>query len=45
MIYKKKIFATNKLDEVKKSKYIIVCIGTPVNKFNPNLKNFINFFY
>ena len=46
MIYKKKIFATNKLNEVKKSKYIIVCIGTPVNnKLNPNLKNFINFFY
>ena len=46
MIYKKKIFATNKLDEVEKCKYIIVCIGTPVNnKFNPNLKNFINFFY
>ena len=46
MIYKKKIFATNKINEVKKSKYIIVCIGTPVNnKLNPNLKNFINFFY
>tara|TARA_B110000263_G_scaffold34217_1_gene25910 strand:+ start:795 stop:1976 length:1182 start_codon:yes stop_codon:yes gene_type:complete len=46
MVYKKKIFATNKLNEVKKSKYIIVCIGTPVNnKLNPNLKNFINFFY
>ena len=46
MIYKKKIFATNKLNEVKKSKYIIICIGTPVNnKLNPNLKNFINFFY
>ena len=43
MIYKKKIFATNKLDEVEKCKYIIVCIGTPINnKFKPN---FINFFY
>ncbi len=46
MIYKKKIFATNKLDEVEKCKYIIVCLGTPINnKFKPNLKNFINFFY
>ena len=46
MIIKKKIYATNKLSEVKKCKYIIVCIGTPVNnKFEPVLKNFINFFY
>ncbi|MDP6440489.1 MAG: nucleotide sugar dehydrogenase [Pelagibacteraceae bacterium] len=46
MIKKKKIFATNKLDITKKCKYIIVCLGTPVdNKFNPNLKNFISFFY
>ena len=46
MIYRKKIFATKKLSEVKKSKYIIICIGTPVNnRLNPNLKNFINFFY
>ena len=34
------------LSEVKGCKYIIVCLGTPVNKrFEPNLKNFINFFY
>ena len=46
MIKKKKIFATNKLDITKKCKYIIVCLGTPVDsKFNPNLKNFISFFY
>ena len=46
MIYKKKIFATSKLDEIKKCKYIIVCIGTPINnKFKPNLKKFFNFFY
>jgi len=46
MIKKKKIFATNHLNETKKCKYIIVCLGTPVNKkFNPNLKNFIGFFY
>ena len=46
MISKKKIFATLKLSEVKRCKYIIVCLGTPTNsKFEPNLKNFINFFY
>jgi UDP-N-acetyl-D-mannosaminuronic acid dehydrogenase len=46
MIKKKKIFATNKLDIIKKCKYITVCLGTPVDsKFNPNLKNFISFFY
>ena len=46
MIIKKKIYATEDLNEVKKSKYIIICIGTPVNnQLNPNLKNFLNFFY
>ena len=46
MLKKRKIFATNQLSEVKKSKYIIVCIGTPINKkLNPNVKSFINFFY
>jgi len=46
MIKKKKIFATNHLNETKNCKYIIVCLGTPVNKkFNPNLRNFISFFY
>ena len=46
MIYKKKIFATNQLDKVKKCKYIIVCIGTPINnRFKPDLKKFFNFFY
>ena len=46
MISRKKIVATLELNEVKKCKYIIVCLGTPINKrFEPNLKNFINFFY
>ena len=46
MIRKKKIFATDQLDKVKKCKYIIVCIGTPINnKFKPDLKKFFNFFY
>jgi len=45
MISKKKIFATNKLSEVTNCKFIIICIGTPVNKkLYPNLKNFLNFF-
>jgi len=46
MIKRKKIFAAENLKEVKKCKYIIICIGTPVDKkFNPNLKEFISFFY
>jgi len=46
MIKKNKIYATEKLSEVQKCKYIVVCIGTPVNsKLDPNLKNFLNFFY
>ena len=46
MIKKKKIFSTDRLEEVSKSKYIIICIGTPINKnLNPNLKSFTNFFY
>ena len=46
MVSKKKILATSNLSDVKKCKYIIVCIGTPMNKkFNPDLEGFINFFY
>ena len=46
MIRKKRISATNQLIEVLESKYIIVCIGTPINKqLNPSLRSFINFFY
>ena len=46
MLSKKKIFATENLSEVKRSKYIIVCIGTPINsELNPSLKSFISFFY
>ena len=41
MISKKKIIATHKFNEVKKCKYIIVCIGTPVNKrFRAKFKKF-----
>ena len=46
MIKKKRIYATNQLRKVIESKFIIVCIGTPINnKLNPNLRSFINFFY
>ena len=46
MVKRKKIFASENLKEVKNCKYIIICIGTPVDKnFNPNLKEFISFFY
>tara|TARA_B100000315_G_scaffold211830_1_gene208862 strand:- start:2996 stop:4177 length:1182 start_codon:yes stop_codon:yes gene_type:complete len=45
MIYKKRILGTNQLSKVKICKYIIVCTNTPVtNKFNPELRSFINFF-
>jgi len=45
-VKKKRILATNNLFEVKKCKYVIICLGTPINSnFNPNLKNFLNFFY
>ena len=42
---KKRIYATNQLRKVIESKFIIVCIGTPINnKLNSNLRSFINFF-
>ena len=43
---KKKIYATDQINEISKSKYIIICISTPItNQLNPNLKPFINFFH
>ena len=46
MIKQKRIRATNKLNETVNSKYVIICIGTPINdRLKPNLKDFINFFY
>ena len=42
---KKRIYATDQINEISKSKYIIICISTPItNQLNPNLKPFINFF-
>ena len=46
MIKKKRIYATDQINEISKSKYIIICISTPItNQLNPNLKTFINFFH
>ena len=43
---KKRIYATDQINEISKSKYIIICISTPItNQLNPNLKAFINFFH
>ena len=45
MLKLKRIKSTNKLIDIKDSKYIIICIGTPINKnLNPDVKNFLNFF-
>lgn len=41
----KKIFFSTDLASVKKSKFIIVCIGTPINKsLKPQTKQFFDFF-
>ena len=43
---KKKIIASDDLIKCKSSKFIIICIGTPVNKkLEPERKKFINFFH
>ena len=45
MIRLKRIKATDDLSQIKKSKYIIICIGTPIdNKLSPEIKNFLDFF-
>ena len=45
MLKKKKINATTDYNQIRLSKYIIVCIGTPIDsKLNPDTKNFIKFF-
>ena len=42
---KKKLYFSEKIQTVKKSKFIIVCIGTPINKnLKPETKTFFNFF-
>jgi len=45
VLKKKKINNSTNLKDVQNSKYIIVCIGTPVStKLNPKLYSFLNFF-
>ena len=45
MIKLKRIKATNNIKEIKNSKYIIICIGTPIDSnLNPKLESFLNFF-
>ena len=42
---KKKIIATNDLSSLRLSKFIIICIGTPIKKnLKPETKKFLNFF-
>ncbi len=45
MLKKNKINATNNFNQISLSKYIIVCIGTPIDSnLNPDTKNFVKFF-
>jgi UDP-N-acetyl-D-mannosaminuronic acid dehydrogenase len=45
--FKKNIFYSTDLESIVHSKFIIICIGTPVNKFTlaPDLKAFYEFIY
>ena len=45
MLRLKRIKATDDLNELRRSKYIIICIGTPIdNRLSPEIKDFLNFF-
>lgn len=45
LLKKKKIIATKNLSNIKNSKYIIICIGTPIKEnLKPETREFINFF-
>ena len=45
MLRLKRLRATKDIREIKNSKYIIICIGTPIDsKLNPKTKDFLNFF-
>ncbi len=45
MLKKKRIIATNDLKNVLETKFIIICIGTPIDSnLSPEIKNFLNFF-
>lgn len=45
ILKKKKLRLFQNLKELKKSKYIIICIGTPIDSsLRPEIKSFLNFF-
>lgn len=42
---KKRLSFSSDLKKIKESKYVIICIGTPINKsLKPDIKSFFNFF-
>ena len=42
MIKLKRIFATKQIEHIKTSKFIIICLGTPIdNKLKPKIKDFL----
>ena len=44
VLNQKKISTSNNLNEIAKSKFVIVCIGTPINKnLKPETIKFISF--
>tara|TARA_B100000700_G_scaffold323977_1_gene429008 strand:+ start:3847 stop:5022 length:1176 start_codon:yes stop_codon:yes gene_type:complete len=45
-VLKKKLFTSTNYEPVKKSKFVVICIGTPIDKnLKPKIKEFLNFFY
>ena len=43
---KKKLFVSSNYKPIKTSKFIIICIGTPINQnLKPRVKEFLSFFY
>lgn len=43
---KKKLYTHTDYEPLKKSKFILICIGTPIDqKLKPKVKEFLNFFY
>ena len=43
---KKNLFTSHGYESLKTSKYILICIGTPIdNNLKPKVKEFLNFFY
>ena len=45
-IKKKKLFTNYDYKPIKRSKFILICIGTPINRsLRPKVKEFLSFFY